>query len=377
MKIKDVAIIGSGVSGATAAFHLAKLGRDIVVLEKSKKENSCKICGGGMSSSVQKYFSFDLSPAIEETINSVEFTWELKDNVIADLPGLSPFWIINRKYLDNLIINKAIDHGASLIEEFFVNEIKKDGKVWEVKSNRGEKLLAKSIIIADGSNSPWPKIFGLGARIPQKAKTISITIKGRGNLKDRTSRFEFGLIKHGFAWAFPTKDRVNIGAGTFIGKSSTNNKEMLEVFISSLGFKPKQEEIQENLLNVWNGHHRLDGEGIILTGDAASLCDPFLAEGIRPAIISGYEASKYLNNWLIGESKNLKGYSLSMKEKWGNSMAWGKKIAQVFYRFPLIGYQLGVKRATAPKRIAEILSGDLGYGDIAQRAIKRLIMKGK
>ena len=40
-----------------------------------------------------------------------------------------------------------------------------------------------------------------------------------------------------------------------------------------------------------------------------------------------------------------------------------------------VGYQLGIKRPTAPQRIAQILSGEMGYGDIAQRVIKRLLLK--
>ena len=58
-------------------------------------------------------------------------------------------------------------------------------------------------------------------------------------------------------------------------------------------------------------------------------------------------------------------------------MAWGKRIAQVFYRFPQVGYQIGIKRPTAPKRIAQILSGEMGYEDIAQRVIKRLIFQSR
>ena len=56
-------------------------------------------------------------------------------------------------------------------------------------------------------------------------------------------------------------------------------------------------------------------------------------------------------------------------------MAWGRRIAQGFYRFPGVGYQLGIKRPTAPQRIAQILSGEMGYGDIAQRVIKRLMLQ--
>ena len=114
---------------------------------------------------------------------------------------------------------------------------------------------------------------------------------------------------------------------------------------------------------------------VVAVGDAASLCDPFLAEGLRPALMSGCEAAKHLDLWLNGEEQSLRGYSRAMRQRWGDSMAWGRRIAQVFYRFPGVGYQLGVKRPTAPRRIAQILSGEMGYGDIAQRVIRRLLLQ--
>tara|TARA_B100001939_G_scaffold117633_1_gene102065 strand:+ start:2853 stop:3134 length:282 start_codon:yes stop_codon:yes gene_type:complete len=91
--------------------------------------------------------------------------------------------------------------------------------------------------------------------------------------------------------------------------------------------------------------------------------------------MSGCEAARHLNQWLKGDSKDLQGYSRTMRKRWGESMAWGRRISQVFYRFPGVGYQLGIKRPTAPRRIAQILSGELGYGDIAQRVIKRLLLQ--
>ena len=91
--------------------------------------------------------------------------------------------------------------------------------------------------------------------------------------------------------------------------------------------------------------------------------------------MSGCEAAASLDRWLRGEQRDLSPYSQTMRERWGDSMAWGRRIAQVFYRFPNVGYQLGLKRPSAPKRISQILSGDMGYGDIAQRVIKRLLLK--
>ena len=120
--------------------------------------------------------------------------------------------------------------------------------------------------------------------------------------------------------------------------------------------------------------HRNDG--LVVVGDAASLCDPFLAEGLRPALLSGCRAATAIDHWLGGDAVALASYTNGMRVEWGNSMAWGKRIAQVFYRVPKVGYQLGVKRPTAPQRVAQILSGEMGYGDIAQRVIRRLLFQG-
>jgi len=86
-------------------------------------------------------------------------------------------------------------------------------------------------------------------------------------------------------------------------------------------------------------------------------------------------AAEAMDRHLGGESTALAGYSATMRRDWGESMAWGRRIAQVFYRVPRVGYQLGIKRPTAPQRIAQILSGEMGYGDIAQRVIKRLLFQ--
>ena len=91
--------------------------------------------------------------------------------------------------------------------------------------------------------------------------------------------------------------------------------------------------------------------------------------------MSGFEAAKILVYWLDGNVNSLNEYTNIMRQNWGNSMAWGKRISQVFYRFPKVGYQLGIKRPTAPERIAQILSGQMSYEDIAKRVIKRLLFQ--
>ncbi len=376
MTTRDVLIIGGGAAGASAAFHLAKEGHKITLLEK-EKDPLIKPCGGGMAAAVQKWFPFNLMPVVDEIIEQVEFTWRLEDPVIAKLPGSAPFWIVRRELLDAYITTHAINEGAELLRDFSVIGLKREGPLWQVSSSDGRQLEAKAVIVADGSKSPWPSQFNLGPKALHYASTTSVRLSRRGELKAGSARFEFGLVHHGFAWAFPINQGVNVGVGSFIGNDLLNSELILKELLPSIGFDPNEGERKNNSLRVWNGHSSLHGNGILVIGDAASLCDPFLAEGLRPALMSGTKAASALNHWLRDETPDLKEYTHLMRKEWGESMAWGRRIAQVFYRFPKVGYQLGIKRPTAPQRIAQILSGEMGYGDIAQRVIKRLLFQGK
>ena len=375
MTLIDVAIIGGGASGTTTAFHLARENKKVCILEKNISIPE-RICGGGMSAAVQNLFPFKLLPIVDEVITNVEFSWCNTDKVVAELSGSSPFWIVKREKLDSFLLDQALNSGCNLLTTFNVVNIKKISNVWQITALDGRQVEAKAVVIADGSQSPWPKTFNLGPNQQKFASTFSGRVKRKGRLRNKTARFEFGLVKNGFAWAFPLKDAVNIGMGTFLdNKNSISVEEILKSFLPDLGLDTSEVIGEEKKLRVWNGHSKLNGKGILLVGDAASLCDPFLAEGLRPALMSGFEAAKCLLYWLDGEVNDLDSYTKTIQKNWGNSMAWGKRISQVFYRFPKAGYQLGVKRPTAPKRIAQILSGEMNYEDIAKRVIKRLLFQ--
>ncbi|MCS5699886.1 geranylgeranyl reductase family protein [Cyanobium sp. FGCU-52] len=369
----DVVIVGAGPAGGAAAYHLARRGRQVLLLERELVGRS-KPCGGGMAASVQRWFPFDLTPAVDQVIRRVRFTWCLEDPVTAELPGDSPFWIVRRSVLDAFLAQQAEAAGAERRFGAAVTAIERRDRGWHLALAGGESLEARSVVVADGSGSRFAAPLGLGPARPRFAATVSVEVEAPVAEPD-TARFEFGLVHHGFCWSFPRRGGYSIGVGTFIGRQEADSEAVLASLLPTLGLPPGAGERRHGALRIWDGHHPLHGEGIVAVGDAASLCDPFLAEGLRPSLLSGTEAASALDRWLEGEHSALADYSARMRAEWGDSMAWGKRIAQVFYRVPRVGYQLGVKRPTAPQRIAQILSGEMGYGDIAQRVIKRLLFQ--
>ena len=97
----DVVIIGGGLSGSSTALNLSKKGYSVLIIEKEKSPDY-KPCAGGMASSMQKFIPIDIKDSIESKINNVEFRWRASDNVIADLTGESPFWIIKRRFTSKI-----------------------------------------------------------------------------------------------------------------------------------------------------------------------------------------------------------------------------------------------------------------------------------
>ena len=374
MKLFDVVIIGGGLSGLSTAIHLSKKGYTVLILEKCSHRKFIP-CAGGMAASMKELLPLNIDKAIETEVKKVHFTWESKDKVIAKLTGDSPFLIVKREELDHLLLKEAKIQGTIISNSVVVLNLKKHTDSWVIYCENEIFYEAKFLVLADGSESKWSTYLKLGPNQPRYAQTAAIRLNGLGNLSSDSVRFDFGSIKYGFSWAFPLKNSVNIGLGTFIGNYQLKNKALSEKIIKYFGFEINNFDTVYKRLRIWNGFHNLHTDRALVIGDAASLCDPFLAEGIRPSLISSYYAAECIHECFLTNTSDLIKYSKLINSKWSKSMVWGKRIAEVFYRFPKTGYKLGVKRKTAPKRIAQILSGRMSYADIAKRVIKRLLFQ--
>ncbi|MDJ0556171.1 MAG: geranylgeranyl reductase family protein [Microcoleaceae cyanobacterium MO_207.B10] len=361
----DCIIVGAGPAGGTAAYHLAKKGRSVLVIEKESLPR-VKACGGGVSPAIAQWFDFDLSPAISVKVSKIRYTWKLEDPVEAELPV--PMWMVKRDVFDHFLIQKAQAQGAELRDKTEVTGIEFKSDHWQVKTNT-ETVTGRYLIAADGAKGPMAKWLGFKESKKRQSMVIEAASSDDSNQK---VNFEFGSVKNGNIWSFPKADSASISIATFRGGEPKNLSKDLMEYAKQIGLNVNQNQLLEHPLSLWDGDKNLHTENAILAGEAASLLDPLSAEGIRPSIFSGVKAAEAIDGALGGDGDALKKYTQVVNEEWGADMVWAGRLAGAFYRFPKVGYKVGVKLPAATEVMSKILCGELRYANVANRAIKKL-----
>ncbi|MEA5618576.1 geranylgeranyl reductase family protein [Cronbergia sp. UHCC 0137] len=366
----DCIIVGAGPAGGTAAYHLAKQGRSVLVLEKESLPRY-KPCGGGVSPAIAQWFDFDFSPAISGKVDSLRFTWKLDDPVEAKMDIKEPFWMVRREIFDHFLIQQAQNKGAELRDNTEVTGIEFKSDHWQVNTKNGP-LTGRYLIAADGAKGPMAKWLGFKDRKRRLGGALEAEVSTQLE-NQNTAHFEFGLVKNGYIWNFPKADGYSIGIATFIGGEPQDFKKILDEYAQSFKIDVKTSKQYDHPICLWDGNQKLHTQNAILAGEAACVVDPITAEGIRPSIFSALLASTAINDALSGNLNALEQYTEAIHEQWGSDMAWAQKIAGAFYRFPKVGYKVGFKRPSGTQLMGKILCGELRYGDVAGRALKRLI----
>jgi geranylgeranyl reductase family protein len=370
----DCIIVGAGPGGGSAAYHLSKRGRSVLVLDKAAFPRS-KSCGGGVSPQIAQWFDFDFSPIVSQKVDRIRFTWKFEDPVEALIDTPEPMWMVDRAEFDHYLMQQAVQQGAEFKTETPVTAIQfqKSEGCWTVTTPQGI-FQAKYLIAADGGQGPMSRWLGFK---PLKAHpTISLDIpQAQTPESAQLSHFEFGLLKGTCLWNFPKAAGRTFCAVSMVGGEPRHFAEKVQEYSRFFGLEAQQGQLQTGSLCLWESHRPLHTQNALLVGETAGVVDPFSGEGIRPSMLSGMLAAEAIDGALSGESNALARYSQQMQEEWGNDMVWAQRIAGLFYRVPGFGYQIGVKRPSARARMGKILCGEIRYSDVATRAIKLLSSK--
>jgi flavin-dependent dehydrogenase len=137
-----------------------------------------------------------------------------------------------------------------------------------------------------GFSQMYKKSFGL--------ETI-LSPNGRNQLSDLHFWYRGNILKHGVGWAFPRRDSIGYGIGSYQGV--TQLKDPLQTLID-----PFNLEIGKLHGAYIPSELRAPIVGPIFNvGDAAGMCIGFSAKGIRPAMYFGEACGRILRRVLDGE----------------------------------------------------------------------------
>jgi geranylgeranyl reductase family protein len=333
MEIYDVAVIGSGPSGANAAFQLAKKGLKAIIIEKEHLPRY-KTCGGGFVFRGRRDLPFDVSTAVEREFFDVDIRFDAKKlalNTVRKKPIIS---MVMRDQFDYLIVEQARELGVEVLqdEKLLALDFKAE---YAVLTTTHKNIYARFIIAADGALSPTAKLAGWEeSRLMCPALEYEIKVPDLDFERLSTSaRFDIDVVPFGYGWSFPKKNHLSVGVGNFTkSKKKINLKENYRDYLKILGIENVLEEQAHGFIIPVSP--RKDGfvkHNVFLIGDAAGFADPLTAEGISNAIYSGKLAAEAIAESNLDLALAEKLYNEKLSEKLLPELELGVKLAALFY----------------------------------------------
>ncbi len=323
----DVLIAGAGPGGASTSIFLTKEKINHIIIDKAFFPRD-KICGDALSGKSvgmlkritpawQDYFLADKNKAIVCT--GIQFI--APSNAALNVPFLlndtgkqdPPGFVSRRMDFDNTLAGLISSPYATWLNETILEDIeeKEDGLLATV-NQRGERkrIFTRLIVGAEGRGSMVAKKMANQKMEPEHYSAgIRGYYKNVGGMHAQ-NYIELHFLKEfqpGYLWIFPLANgAANVGVGMLSKNISLKKVNLKQLMQEALQTHPNLKSrfanaTLEGTIEGWglplgSKKRKLSGNRFLLTGDAASLIDPFTGEGIGNAMVSGLVASRTIKN---------------------------------------------------------------------------------
>ncbi len=366
----DVAIVGAGPSGSTAAYHLARAGARVVILDRAEFPRE-KPCGGGVTARAFERAPVDITPVVEQIVTKVRFSYKLgkffdyEYNV--GLPGAEEpqnlVYMTQRVRLDEFLLNNACEAGAEFRGGAIVRGVQMDRDSVTVEVD-GEDVEASVLIGADGANGIVARSVGLKPVTDPPVALEAQFPYSTDDIPDEWSHvlaLELGSMSGGYGWSFPKADHFNVGCGGYHSEGGKLRQHLYEL----------QNHYRLGALPTRNirGHHlptRDEGAPIVrgrtlLVGDAAGLVDPMSGEGIYSAFVSGHLAAARLLRFLDGKDPDLWSYEAAIEREIMSDIRAAKVLRDAYHYTPWPSYFMLKRSEKMREMLCQLITGERTY----------------
>jgi geranylgeranyl reductase family protein len=289
----DVAVVGAGPAGATAAREAARAGLTTVLLERAPLPRY-KTCGGGLVGRALDLLPDAATDAVERRCHTATLVLPGRGLEFPTRRERPIICTVMRATLDGRLAELAAKAGADLRPACpVVGLAERDGHV-TLATPRGE-VRARFVVAADGAGGPTARLAGWErppALIPAIEHEVAVAPDDLAGRAD-TCRFDFGVVPAGYAWVFPKRDHLSAGVLT-TRPGRVDLKAALAGYLEASGIRPLKVEPHGHRIPVAPRPGPLARGRVLLAGDAAGLADPLTLEGISYALASGALAARVL-----------------------------------------------------------------------------------
>jgi len=382
----DVIVAGSGPAGATTAYRLARAGLSVLILERDKLPRY-KPCGGGISLKIDRILDTDIKDFVEATVFGAYFSHGQKEGT--HLMSEQPIaYMVMRDKLDTHLTCEAVKAGATLLTENKVQGIAAAKNGYEVFT-KDSVFTGRYVVGADGVNGAVRRFI-----YPNTVRTIAASIEAEievdQSVIDKHSNYvhiDFGVIPYGYAWVFPKKNMLSVGIAGFRGVVK-RPKEFFDKFIKGHNTLSGISEFTYKgyPLPLFRNQQNLTKGGVILTGDAGNLVDPFFGEGIYYAVRSAQLASSVICDSIRNGSNDLSRYDKLLSNEFYPEFRAAQKVSQFVYACPRVWFDILSERTELAEKYYNVLRGSNSYdnflkelkaigGSLVKTAIKKRIVR--
>jgi len=370
----DVIVVGAGPGGSAAAYHLARAGQDVLVLEKSSFPRE-KVCGDGLTPRAVKQLTgmgIPLRPEDGWFPNKgiriigggvrIELDWP----ELTSYPGYG--LVRSRLGFDETVARAAQRAGARLQEMVTVTGpiLDSDGRITGVTARQtapgqaGEgaggnagsagpgperSYRARLVVAADGNSSRLSLAMGLRKR-DDRPLGVAIRTYYRSPRHDDDyletwlDLRDSDALLPGYGWIFGLGDGTsNVGLGLLNTSASFGHvdyRAMLRRWLANMpaewGYTEENRTTPIRGAALPMGFNRTPHytRGLLLVGDAGGMVNPFNGEGIAYAMESGEIAARVITQALArpdqaSTERVLHGYPQVLRDAYGGYYTLGRK----------------------------------------------------